>query len=141
MIALDTNLLVYAHRAAAPEHVASREAIERAAQEATAWGFADTVVAEFWSVVTHPVIPGRPSTPDEALAFIEALRQAGAHLWMPKAGAQDRLMQSAVQMNVRGARIFDLRIALTVFEQGCTQIWTRDEHFVSVPGLLLVRPF
>ena len=44
MIALDTNLLVYAHRSATPEHKAAQAAIERAAAT-EGWGFAVPVVA------------------------------------------------------------------------------------------------
>jgi len=38
MIALDTNLLIYAHRAGAPEHEGARAAIERLVDEGGAWG-------------------------------------------------------------------------------------------------------
>lgn len=71
MIALDTNLLVYAHRSATPEHKRARAAIERAAAS-SGWGIAAAVVAEFWSVVTHPAAGGRPSTAAEARGFLSA---------------------------------------------------------------------
>src|ERR1700690_1385205 len=38
VIAVDTNLLVYAHRAGCPEHDAARRAIEDAANDAGGWG-------------------------------------------------------------------------------------------------------
>jgi uncharacterized protein len=141
MIALDTNLLVYAHRSGAPEHRSARAAIEEAAGRGVGWGFADTCLTEFWSVVTHPAIPGRPSKPDKAAAFIAALRDAGAQLWTPRPASIVRLLETAVRLDVVGPRIFDLRISLTVLEQGCTEIWTRDDNFVSIPGLRVVRPF
>jgi predicted nucleic acid-binding protein len=62
MIAVDTNLLVYAHRARTREHAAARRAIERAAAHAAGWGLPLPVLAEFWAVVTHPSAAGRPST-------------------------------------------------------------------------------
>ncbi len=140
LIAIDTNLLVYAHRAAVPEHGAARHALERAASDIEGWGITLASVVEFWSVVTHPAALGRPSTPAEATAFVDALTKAGAHLWQPGPGFATRLLQTAGQRNVRGARVFDLHIALTAVEAGAREIWTHDRGFVSVPGLRVRDP-
>lgn len=139
MIALDTNLLVYAHRSATSEHRAAKAAIERAAAS-DAWGFAGPVVAEFWSVVTHPASRGRPSTPDEALRFLAALEDAGAHVWSPGVGFGVRLAQVAADLRVSGNRVFDLQIALCAFEGGAREIWSHDARFLTIPGLRLVQP-
>jgi len=139
MIALDTNLLVYAHRAATAEHGAARQAIERAAAS-DGWGFAAPVVAEFWAVVTHPAASGRPSTPEEARRFLAALADAGAHVWSPGTGFGLRLAQLAADLRVSGNRVFDLQIALCAFEGGARELWTHDASFVTTPGLRLVRP-
>ena len=80
MVALDTNLLVYTHRASTREHTAAKRAIERAALTG-AWGFAQATVSEFWAVVTHPESAGRPSSVKEAAGFLLALVDAGATLW------------------------------------------------------------
>jgi toxin-antitoxin system PIN domain toxin len=138
VIALDTNLLVYAHRSATPEHKAARAAIERAAASG-AWGFAAPVVAEFWAVATHPASRGRPSTPDEALRFLSALEDAGARVWAPGPGFGIRLAQVAADLDVSGNRVFDLQIALCAFEGGARELWSHDARFVTVPGLRLVR--
>ena len=137
MIALDTNLLVYAHRSATPEHRPARLAIERAAAS-DGWGFAAPAVAEFWSVVTHPAASGRPSTPDEARRFLAALADAGAHVWSPGTGFGLRLTQLAADLRVRGHRVFDLQIALCAFEGGARELWSHDARFVTIPGLRLV---
>ena len=78
MIALDTNLLVYAHRAAVAQHQPARRAITRASRSPGGWGFSLPVAVEFWSVVTHPTASGRPSTPNEAARFLAGLETAGA---------------------------------------------------------------
>lgn len=137
MIALDTNLLVYAHRSSTPEHKSARAAIERAAGS-DAWGFAAPVIAEFWAVVTHPASRGRPSSPDEAMRFLAALEDAGAHIWTPGAGFGIRLAQLAADLHVSGNRVFDLQIALCAFEGGARELWSHDRGFVTVPGLRLV---
>lgn len=140
LIAVDTNLLIYAHRTAVPEHGAARRALERAAGGARGWGIAMASVAEFWSVVTHPASTGRASMPREAAAFMAALAEAGAHLWQPGPGFADRLLRVATQRNVRGTRIVDLSIALTAIEAGASEIWIHDGNFVSVAGLRVRDP-
>lgn len=141
MIAVDTNLLVYAHRAAVPEHAAARKAIESAVNDPRGWGIPHPVVAEFWSIVTHPAASGRPSRPAEATDFVRALlRRGGAQAWFPGPGFVERLLQLASDLAVPGPRIFDLQIALTAFDNGATELWTRDRAFVSLPGLKVIDP-
>jgi len=140
VIALDTNLLVYAHRARTPQHARARRAIERAAAYPRGWGFAVSVLPEFWSVVTHSAAEIRPSTPAQAAAFVRALTDAGAAVWLPGPGFGDRLLQTAAALGVSGPRMFDLQIALAAFEGGATEIWTHDAAFATIPGLPLRDP-
>jgi hypothetical protein len=140
MIALDTNLLVYAHRRATPEHKAARRAIERAGQSGLGWGVVEAGIAEFYAIVTHPAAAGRPSTPAEAAAFVDALVTAGAGVWAPAHAFASRLLRLAAQLKVIGPRIFDLQIALAALDNGATELWTHDAHFVRVPGLRIVHP-
>jgi uncharacterized protein len=139
MIALDTNLLVYAHRARVPEHRAARKAIEQAAAS-DGWGIAAPSVPEFWAVVTHPEAAGRPSSPAQATGFIRALVAAGAEIWLPGPGFGDRLLLLAQDLGVHGPRVFDLQIALVAFEGGATELWTHDKAFVRIPGLAVRDP-
>ena len=140
MIAIDTNLLVYAHRARTSEHARARKAIERAAAGDAGWGIAAPSLTEFWAIATHPASEGRPSTPSQAAAFVGALVKAGAQIWLPGPGFGDRLLQVATDLHVVGARVFDLQIALTAFEGGATDLWTHDARFVTIPGLRLDDP-
>ena len=141
MIAVDTNLLVYAHRAAVPEHRAAQAALERASLDRRGWGTAASCVAEFWSVVTHPRAAGRPSTPDEARRFVRSLvEEGGLELWSPGPGFGARLGQMAAELGVTGARVFDLQIALTGFDNGATEIWSHDRSFAAFPGLRTYDP-
>lgn len=64
MIAIDTNLLIYAHRSATPEHRAAGVAIESALNAPGGCGVTLPSVAEFFSIVTHPNTIGRPSAPE-----------------------------------------------------------------------------
>lgn len=140
MIAFDTNILVYAHRAGVPEHRAAKRAIEEAAASADGWCIPFPCVAEFWAVVTHPASTGRPSRPREARQFLDNLVAAGAKILYPRTGAMERLLELAVQLEVQGARIFDLQIGLICQDTGVRKIWSHDRNFIAVPGLLVNDP-
>jgi uncharacterized protein len=140
MIAIDTNLLVYAHRAALAEHRAAQRALERAMASGD-WGITQPTVAEFWSVVTHPASAGRPSTPSQANAFLRALfEDGGAHHWLPVAGFGDRFVRMAADLRVTGPRVFDLQIAVIAYENGARELWSHDRHFLTISGLRVVDP-
>jgi len=141
VIAIDTNLLIYAHRSATPEHRPAQAAIEAACNSRTGCGIAAPTVAEFYSIVTHPAASGRPSSPEEAAAFLRSLQEdGGLAVWSQGAGFVDRLLQTAVDLDVRGVRVFDLQIALCALDGGATELWTHDARFVKVPGLRLRDP-
>lgn len=141
MIALDTNLLVYAHRRGAAEHGSARQAIERAASQPLGWGIPLPCVAEFWMVVTHPSCPGGASSADLASRFIASLIGSGrGQLWHPLPGFGLRLAQAGSARAVCGARIFELQIAMIAAENGATELWTHHRAFVTVPGLRVVDP-
>jgi toxin-antitoxin system PIN domain toxin len=141
VIAIDTNLLVYAHRGAVPQHHAARQAIERAMRDRRGWGAATPSLAEFWMVVTHPSAAGRPSSGEEARAFIEALRHDGAMvIFEPQPRIGVRLLDLALRLGIQGPRVFDLQIGLCALEGGASELWTHDRGFVAPPGLRVLDP-
>lgn len=140
MIALDTNLLVYAHRSRLPEHAAARRAIEEASFADAGWGIPLPCLVEFWSVVTHPAAAGHRSMPQDASSFLAALGKAGAKILHPREGLWERLSRSATEMGVTGSRVFDLQISLIAREAGASEIWTHDTRFAAVRGIQVVDP-
>jgi predicted nucleic acid-binding protein len=141
VIAVDTNLLVYAHRAGCPEHEAAQRAIEAAANDSYGWGIPSPCLFEFWSVVTHPSSIGGGTAPATARHFIDALIEtAGASILPPPPSVAPRSLQIAEQLDIRGPRIFDLQIGLVALDAGVTEIWTHDAGFVGLPGLTIRDP-
>jgi predicted nucleic acid-binding protein len=140
MIAVDTNLLIYAHRTGTEEHHAARVAIESAC--GSRGGFAITLpsVTEFFSIVTHPAASGRPSSTEEAANFLRALERGGMTVLGPGPAFAARLLQTAIDLGVSGPRVFDLQIALCALDGGAAELWTHDLHFVKVPGLIVRDP-
>ena len=72
MIALDTNILVYAHRYENKFYAAAREHVERLAEGRDAWAVPWSCVHEFYGVVTNRRIFAMPTPKEAALAQIDA---------------------------------------------------------------------
>ena len=141
MIAIDTNILVYAHRSGCPQHQDAQSTVERAAADPQGWGIALPCLSEFWTVVTHPSCEGGPSTPEQAGEFLLALVEtAGPAIFLPDDGFPERLLKAAIDLGVRGVRIFDLQIGLLAFEGGADELWTHDASFVQLQGLVVRDP-
>lgn len=68
MIALDTNILVYAHRADAPFHSAAAQLVRALAEGRDRWIIPWPCAYEFLAIVTHPKIYRPPTPADLALA-------------------------------------------------------------------------
>jgi hypothetical protein len=140
LIAVDTNLLIYAHRTTVPEHRLARTTLNHLAGSG-GWGISQPSVAEFWSIVTHPTAAVPPSSPAQARGFLtELLRDGVGQLWLPGPAFAERLFAAAAELRIAGPRIFDLQIALIALEHGATEIWSHDRGFVSVPGLPVHDP-
>ena len=141
MIAVDTNLLVYALRSGVDQHGAARAAIERAAASPRGWGVALQSIAELWMVVTHPSAAGGPASSAVVALFLERLREdAGMQVFEPRPGFTTRLVDLATTLEVAGPRIFDLQIGLTAWEAGARELWTHDRRFRAPPQLRVVDP-
>ncbi|HSN73111.1 MAG TPA: hypothetical protein VLT59_16465, partial [Steroidobacteraceae bacterium] len=72
MIAADTNILVYAHRADSAWHQPARDCIKQLAEGRVSWGIPWPCVHEFLAIVTHPRIYDPPSSLEQALEQIDA---------------------------------------------------------------------
>ncbi|MEO6969168.1 MAG: TA system VapC family ribonuclease toxin [Rhodanobacteraceae bacterium] len=140
MIAVDTNLLVYAHRADMPQHADAVEALRSLAEGSAPWAIAWPCVHEFFAVVTSARFKPA-STPKHAWAAIcniaasPSLRLIGEgvnHLqWLA------RMVERG---DVRGAMIHDARIAAICLAHGVNELWTADRDFARFPELKTRNP-
>ena len=72
MIAVDTNILVYAHRGETPFHEQAFECLRSLAEGSRRWGIPVSCMHEFLAVVTNPKVFRPASRYDQALAQVEA---------------------------------------------------------------------
>jgi toxin-antitoxin system PIN domain toxin len=141
VIAVDTNILVYAHRADSPFHDRARSAIESLAAGAREWAIPWPCAHEFLAVVTHPRIY-RTATPAEtAFAQLRALHGLANLAFI--AEADDyllRLESLAVAAKANGGAIHDARIAAICLSHGVAELWSADRDFSRYPTLAVRNP-
>lgn len=141
MILPDVNILVYAHREDAPNHLAYREWLEDVINSDQAYGMADLMLSGFLRVVTHPRVFSPPSTLEMALAFAEGVRSQpncvpiipGPRHW----AIFEKLCRTA---NVKGNLVPDAYLAALAIESGSEWI-TTDRDYARFSGLHWRHPF
>jgi toxin-antitoxin system PIN domain toxin len=141
VIALDTNVLVHAHRADSPFHAAALDCVRARVEGSARWCIPWPCVHEFLAIVTHPRI-WRPPTPlPTALAACRSwLVSPLLQLVGEGPGHLDHLDRIAVAGAVAGPRIHDARIAAICEQHGVTELWTADRDFSRFSGFRTRNP-
>lgn len=141
MIAVDTNILVYAHRRDSEFHPVARARIRELAEGRAPWALPWPCVHEFFSVATHPRIYAPPSTTDQAIAQIEAwLGSPSVVVLGEEAGYWRSLRPLLIDGKVAGPLVHDARVAALCTAQGVRELWTVDRDFSRFPGLVTRNP-
>ncbi|MDX2167208.1 MAG: VapC toxin family PIN domain ribonuclease [Deltaproteobacteria bacterium] len=84
MIAIDTNVLVCAHREEMPLHAPALERLRMLAEGGTPWALPIFCVEELVRVVTHPRVFHPPTDLETALAFLDqVLGSPSARMVLP----------------------------------------------------------
>lgn len=141
MIAVDTNLLVYAHREDSPWHDAAYARIEELAEGRAPWAIPWPCVHEFLAIVTHPRIFAPPTPLAAAVKQVEAWLEAPSLAMLAEAeGYWEELRAALRSGRVTGAQVHDARIAALCRLHGVRELWTADRDFGRFPGLAVRNP-
>lgn len=143
MLAVDTNVLVYAHRREAREHADARKLMMQLAEGQRQWAIPWPCVYEFFSVVTNPRIwKDAASTPEQAWTQLAAWRASPSALLITESeGFFDPLEKFLTRPRVRGPIVHDARIAAICAAHGIDKLLTRDRNFSLFPELRTRDPF
>lgn len=141
MIAVDTNILVYAHRRDAAFHGPAAEGVRRLAESRSAWAIPWPCLHEFFAVVTHPKIYAPPSTRAQAITQIQAwLGSPTLSLLSESVGYWDHLRDVLDTGNIAGPMVHDARIAALCANHGVRELWSADRDFSRFPTLTIRNP-
>lgn len=139
MIAVDTNILVYAQREAAPERVRAVAALERLATGADPWGIPAFVPGEFLRVVTHRTIDASPDALRRGSRALDALLASpSARLLSPGARFWPILRAVAERSRARGNLVHDAQIVAVCLERGVGEILSEDRDLLRFRDIRVV---
>lgn len=136
MIAVDTNILIYADRAELPLHDAALAALTRLAEGAEAWAIPIFCIGEFLRVVSHPRLFDPPTPTKEAWTSVTVLLESpSVRLLTPGSSYVTLFGQQLAASGVAGNLVFDAQIAALCLEHGVRTLLTEDRDFARFRAL------
>jgi hypothetical protein len=141
MIAIDTNILVYAHRPQFAVHGRCRDAVETLVRSGRPLALPWPCLHEFVSVVTNARRFSPPTVVREALAFVADFAALPQCQFIGETSRHLEILAALAEVpGVSGPRIHDARIAAICLGHGVRELWTADRDFSYFPGLRTVNP-
>jgi hypothetical protein len=142
MIALDTNLLVYAHRRESRQHEGARELVRELAEGRESWAIPWPCLYEFFSVVTNRrIFREAASSPDQAWRQIEGWAASPSASLLSETEQFLAVLEGFVRRpKVRGPVVHDARVAAICIAHGVRELLTADRDFTLFPELRTRNP-
>ncbi len=141
MIAVDTNILVYAHRIDSEWHGRAQRVIRSLAESPAPWAIPWPCLHEFIAIATHRAIYDPPTPIERALDQVDAWVEAPALVLLAEgAGYWQRLGGLLAKGRASGPRVHDARVAALCLAHGVRELWTADRDFGRFPELVTRNP-
>ena len=141
MIAVDTNLLVYAHRQDSAWHEPAAAQLRRLSEGPGSWAIPWPCLHELYSIVTHPRIYDPPTPRDRALDQIDAWLESPTLVLLGETiDHWARLRALLERGRVEGPKVHDARIAALCLAHGIHELWTADRDFSRFRDLRTKNP-
>ena len=141
MIALDTNILVYAHRQDLPFHTQAKELLAQLEGGKVGWAIPWPCVHEFLSIVTHSKIFKRPTPVSLAFKQLSVWVSAPASKLLAETDSYMAILERMVESGVvRGTRVHDARVAAICIAHKVKELWTSDRDYSRFTQLKTRNP-
>ena len=141
MIAVDTNLLVYAHRADSEWHDRASSCLRELGEGSAPWAIPWPCVHEFLAIVTHPRVFSTPTPLDRALDQVDAWLESPSLVLLAESDESwPYLRELLVQSRVTGPKVHDARVAALCIVHAVRELWTADRDFGRFPALAARNP-
>lgn len=138
MIAVDTNILVYAHRQEFPLHRKAKDRLRNLAESREPWALPVFCIGEFLRVVSHPKLFDPPTPLDLALEALSGLLQSPSLLVLsPSIHYWPILDEVARKADARGNLLYDAQIVAVCREHGVRDLLSEDRDFMRFEGISL----
>jgi uncharacterized protein len=140
VIAVDTNVLVYAHREELPRHRHARARLIELAEGPARWAIPVFCLGEFLRVVTHPRLFDPPFEIGEACEALDrVLSSPSLAVLTPGDRFWPLLSRAANDAHAIGNLVFVAQIVALCREAGVSALLTEDRDFDRFPGFSTVR--
>ena len=141
MIAVDTNLLVYAHREDSDFHDQAFGLLKELAENSDRWCIPWPCLHEFLAISTHSRI-FRPPTPLKiALKAMDTwLASPMCEMLGEGPGYFEILKRISKKGKIAGATVHDARVAALCIYHGVRELWTADRDFSRFSELKTKNP-
>jgi uncharacterized protein len=141
LIAVDTNILVYAHRRDSPSHEPAAACVRELAEGAASWALPWPCLHEFLAIVTHERIFSPATTLSKALEQVSAwLESPSVVLLSETAGYWDVVTRLIERSKIVGPRVHDGRIAALCIHHGVRELLSADRDFTRFTDLKTRNP-
>ncbi len=141
MIAVDTNILVYAHRRDSEWHAPASDCVRQLAEGSISWALPWPCLHEFFSIVTHERIYSPPSTPSGAAAQIGAWLESPSVVLLSETDGYWSVLTDLIDRSkIKGPRVHDCRIAALCLHHGVRELLSADRDFSRFSPLKTRNP-
>ena len=141
MIAVDTNILVYAHREDSSWHKEASNCITNLAESSHPWAIPWPCIHEYLAITTHPRIYKPPTPLQIALEQIECWLEAPALTIIGETDAYwPKIRNTLTNSKIIGPQVHDARIATLCLLHGVKELWTADRDFTRFKTLKVRNP-
>ena len=141
VIAVDTNVLVYAHRGDGPNHRAALDALDDLAERGPRWAIPWPCVHEFVAVCTGPAFGDRRTSLEGALQAVDAWLSHPACTTLGESEHHfSTLAALCRRAGLRGGAVHDARIAAICIDHRVAELWSCDRDFSRFPDLSVRNP-
>ena len=141
MIAVDTNILVYAHREDAAFHDAAVQCLVGLAEGRAAWAIPWPCIHEFLAIVTHPRIYDPPTPMGFALDQVAAWLESPSLTLLAESERHWPNLKSLLDSGrITGGKVHDARVAALCLQHGVRELWSADRDFSRFSELKSVNP-
>src|SRR3990172_8032672 len=141
MIAVDTNILVYAHREDSEWHQIAYLRLAELAEGRTAWAIPWPCLHEFLAIVTHAKIFDPPTPLERAIDQVDAWIESPSVVLLAESQVHwERLRGLLRAGKVTGPRVHDARVAALCLQHGVKQLWSADRDFGRFSDVTVANP-
>jgi toxin-antitoxin system PIN domain toxin len=141
MIAVDSNLLVYAHREDSTWHAAAYACLAGQAEGRAPWAIPWPCLHEFLAIVTHPRIFAPPTPLEKAIDQVEAWLESPSLILLAESEDYWLRLRTLIKAgHISGPKVHDARVAALCLQNGVSELWTIDRDFSRFPGLKVRNP-